>query len=366
VAREHLRVLPATRSIQIGFTALTLSNPDTIRFRYRLEGVDKNWISVDSRRTAFYNNLKPGEYQFRVSASAAGTDKWRDAPALELEQLPFFYQTLWFTLLVSTAVISLIIIAYRLRVQQALNRIQAGFDERMGERTRIAQELHDTVAQTIAGSTMLVETAAEKVPNSLPLVKGALLRAVDQLDVALAQSRAALKGLRNTAGLDNDLAKQLSALTNSIDSQQIEFQMVITGESRHIRPMIQYEVFRVGSEAISNALKHSEATSIRVELGYENGLRLLVRDNGKGIPSDVLQLGKEGRFGLRGMRERADRIGAKLTVYSRVGAGTEVGLTVGRGVAFETDHASLTWFGRIVSRLRMLTRRSTPDDSPLV
>ena len=94
VARERLRFAPGTRSIQIGFTALTLSNPDTIRFRYRLEGVNKNWINVDSRRTAFYNNLKPGEYQFRVSASASGTDQWRDAPALELEQLPLLLSDL--------------------------------------------------------------------------------------------------------------------------------------------------------------------------------------------------------------------------------------------------------------------------------
>jgi signal transduction histidine kinase len=356
-------VPPGTRSIQIRFTALTLSNPDIIRFRYRLKGVDPHWINVGSHRSASYNNLAPGEYEFQVSASAPGTDEWRSAPALELEQLPFFYQTRWFQLLVWTGTISLIVIGYRVRVQQALNRMQEAFDQRVDERTRIARELHDTVAQTIAGSTMLVETAAEKVPDSLPIVKGALLRAVDQLDVALAQSRAALKELRETADIDDDLAKRFAALAKATDSRNLEFQIIVKGQRRRMRPMVQYEVFRIGAEAINNAVKHSEASSIRVELVYEDGLRLLVRDDGKGIPSDVLQSGKEGRFGLRGMRERADRIGAKLAVYSRAGAGTEVDLCVPQRFAFEPDQVPMSRFARVVSSLRIPRRHVTPDSS---
>ena len=142
-----------------------------VRFRYRLQGLDNDWIDADSRRTAFYNNLKPGTYKFTVSASA-GAGQWRETPALVLEQLPFFYQTMWFALLVLTMVLSLGILAYRVRLQQAVSRIQAGVEERMGERNRIAQELHDSVVQAISGSTMLVENAAEKVPDSLPVLKG--------------------------------------------------------------------------------------------------------------------------------------------------------------------------------------------------
>ena len=139
-----------------------LTSPETVRFRYRLEGIDNDWIDADSRRIELYNNLKPGTYTFRVSASA-GEEQWRDASALVLEQLPFFYQTLWFMLLASATVVSLALFGYRLRVQQAVDRIHVGFRERMEERTRIAQELHDTVVQAISGSTMLVENAAEKV-----------------------------------------------------------------------------------------------------------------------------------------------------------------------------------------------------------
>jgi ligand-binding sensor domain-containing protein len=201
----RIRIPTGARSIELRYTALTLSSPETLRFRYRLEGIDDDWVDADARRVAFYNNLKPGAYTFRVSASA-GEERWQESSALVLEQLPYFYQTQWFVLLASATALSLAFFVYRLRLQQAVDRIQAGFQERMQERTRIAQELHDTVVQAISGSTMLVENAAEKVPDSLPVVKGALLRAVDRLEVALAESRAALKGLRGSGSLENNLA----------------------------------------------------------------------------------------------------------------------------------------------------------------
>jgi ligand-binding sensor domain-containing protein/signal transduction histidine kinase len=331
---DRLRIPPGSRSVELGYTALTLSSPETVRFRYRLEGVDKNWMDVDSRRTAFYNNLKPGAYTFRVAARARD-GQWQEASAMMLEQLPFFYQTSWFMLLASATVVSLVFLAYRVRVQQAVDRIQAGFQERMDERARIAQELHDTVVQAISGSTMLVETAAERVPDSMPVVKGTLLRAVDRLDFALAESRAALKGLRGSTMLENDLAEQLSAVACDANNREIAFELVITGESRDIHPMIRNEVFRIGSEAIGNAFKHSDATSIRVELAYANAFRISVRDDGKGIPPEVLDCGRDGHFGLECMRERAGRIRAKLAVYSRVGQGTEVNLIVPANIAFD-------------------------------
>ena len=199
----------------------------------------------------------------------------------------------------------------------------------------IAEELHDTVVQAIAGSTMVVENAAEKIPDSLPVVKGTLLRAVDKLEAALADSRAALKGLRAAGSNENDLARQLSDTANATQTPGMTFKLVITGESRALRPAIHYEVFRIGSEAIANALKHSGANTLRVDLEYLNGLRIVVRDDGTGIPQEVLDSGREGHFGLEGMRERADRIGASLGVYSRAGAGTEVRIMVPGHIAFQ-------------------------------
>jgi signal transduction histidine kinase len=348
---DRLRIPAGARSLEIAYTAIALTNAESVHFRYRLDGVDQAWVNADARRVAFYNNLKPGTYTFTVSASS-GSGQWRDAPALVLEQLPYFYQTTWFLLLMATAVISTGVFIYRLRVQQAVDRIEAGFQERMDERARIAQELHDTVVQAIAGSTMLVESAAEKVPDSLPIVKGTLLRAADRLDFALAESRAALKGLRDTTKSETDLAKQFSAVAANATDQKIKFTLAIVGEKRDLRPTIRYEVFRIGSEAIANAFKHSEGTSIRVELGYVNGLRLSVQDNGKGIPEDVLAHGKNGHFGLQGTRERADRIGAKLAVRTRMGEGTEVEIAIPEGIAFEAASSAPSLLARCRSILR--------------
>jgi signal transduction histidine kinase len=327
-----------------------------------LEGIDSDWVDADARRIASYNNLKPGAYTFRVSATA-GEEQWRESSALVLEQLPYFYQTGWFTLLASATALFLIFLVYRLRLQQAINRIEAGFQERMQERTRIAQELHDTVVQAISGSTMLVENAAEKVPDSLPVIKGTLLRAVDRLELALAESRAALKGLRSSGTAENNLARQLSDVARDARTPDIAFRLVITGESRAVRPEIQYEVFRIASEAIVNAFKHSGANSIRVELEYLNGLRVFVRDDGRGMAEQVLLQGTDGHFGLAGMRERADRIGAALEVSSRVGEGTEVSLMVPGDVAFDDGETSSSLLVRTVSRLTTLRRRPAQNDS---
>jgi signal transduction histidine kinase/ligand-binding sensor domain-containing protein len=356
-APGQIRIPAGARSIELRYTALTLSHPETVRFRYRLEGADGDWIDADTRRVAFYNNLKPGNYSFRVSASF-GEEQWQESSAMILEQLPYFYQTSWFLLLGGATVLSLAFFAYRLRLQQAVDRIQAGFQERMDERTRIAQELHDTVVQAISGSTMLVENAAEKVPDSMPVVKGALLRAVDKLDVALAESRAALKGLRSSASSENNLASQLSDVANDAQTPGIAFKLVITGEPRPIRPMIQYEVFRIASEAIGNAFKHSGAQSIRVELDYLNGLRVSVRDDGTGIPEQVRLQGKDGHFGLAGMRERVESIGGALEVASRVREGTEVDLIVPDEIAFEDSGRNLSPLGRVLSRFMTVGRRN--------
>ncbi len=145
----------------------------------------------------------------------------------------------WSLLVMATLAASMGVFIYRVRLQQAVDRIQAGFEERMEERARIAQELRDTLLQAIVGSTMLVESAAEKVPESLPIVKGTLLRATDRLDFALAESRAALKGLRDTTKSETDLAKQLSAEAANVAGSKITFRLAILGEVRELRPMIR-------------------------------------------------------------------------------------------------------------------------------
>lgn len=246
---------------------------------------------------------------------------------------------------------------YRLRLQQIAVRIQARFEARIEERTRIAQELHDTVVQAICGSTMLVENAAEKTPDSLPVVKGSLLRAVDKLEAALVESRAALNGLRGSRNGQDDLAKQLSDLASEANVPGITLRVVTTGEPRPLYPAIQYEIFRIGSEAISNAVKHSGATILWIDIEYLNDIQLVIRDEGKGIPEQVLRSGKVGHFGLEGMRERAERIGGSLDVHSRAGAGTQVSLRVPGHIAFQPGKSSRSLTTRGLARILAFRRR---------
>jgi signal transduction histidine kinase len=180
---------------------------------------------------------------------------------------------------------------------------------------------------------------------------------VDKLDAALTESRAALKGLRGSGSHENDLAKQLAGAASDTQVPGITFRLVITGESRAIRPAIQYEFFRIGSEAISNALRHSGASTLWVDLEYLNGLRMVVRDDGKGIPEEVLRSGREGHFGLEGMRERADRIGASLGLHTRVGAGTKVSLMIPGHIAFQARPSTQSAVTRALSRIMSLRNR---------
>lgn len=191
-------------------------------------------------------------------------------------------------------------------------------------------------------------------------MKGALLRAVDKLDVALAESRAALKGLHRSAPNDNDLARQLSEAASDTPLSGVTLKMTITGEPRALRPVVHYEAFRIGCEAIGNALRHSGASSLQVDLDYMNGFRIVVRDDGKGIPEDVLHAGRDGHFGLLGMQKRADRIGASLRVYNRAGAGTEVRLEIPGHIAFLEALPTSSLIERILFRIK--SARFKPPD----
>ena len=185
---------------------------------------------VDSRRTAFYNNLKPGEYQFRVSASASGTDQWRDAPALELEQLPFFYQTLWFMLLVWTAVVSVIIIAAWAAYRQRLYQVARQFEARLAERTRIARELHDTLLQSFHGSMFRIQAARNLLPLR-PEEAGEALDGAIAGEQAIAEGRNAIQDLRSEVAVGSDITQLLKTMGQELAASQQE-----RGDPTHVSP----------------------------------------------------------------------------------------------------------------------------------
>jgi signal transduction histidine kinase/ligand-binding sensor domain-containing protein len=331
---------PLQGELEINYTALSLSAPRRVYFRYKLEGHDHDWQESGVRRQAFYNDLGPGNYRFRVVACNSD-GVWNEAgAAMEFSIAPGWRQTNWFMFLCVVSGALVVWTLYRLRVRQIASAINARFDERLAERTRIARELHDTLLQTIQGSKMVADDALEQ-----PGDPDCMRRSVEQLSLWLEQAmnegRAALNSLRSSAAEKNDLAE---AFRQAIETRRIRgsispvFSKI--GDSRDMHPIVRDEVYHIGYEAIQNACRHSGATRIEVELRYKHDFMVRVKDNGKGLDPLTLADGKDGHFGLQGMRERAVRIGAKFTMASSAVFGTEITLVVPEDIAFRKSNHS--------------------------
>ncbi len=336
--------LPArTENLQIDYTALRLAVPERALFRYKLEGVDNDWQDVGTRRQAYYTKLRPGTYKFRVMASN-DDGIWDDTGAsLDLSISPAWFQTNWFILLCLASLIFVASALYRLRVRQIAGIIKARFDERLAERTRIAQELHDTLLQGFLSASMQVHTAADSLPSDSN-VKPVLTRAIQLMTQVIDEGRNAVRGLRTSQSVSLDLEQAFARVQRdfyppNINGPEVEFRIVVEGQRRPLHPLIRDEIYRIGREALTNAFRHSAAKRIDVEMKYSsNQFRLVVRDDGRGIEPDVLLKGRDGHWGLPGMKERADRIGARLQVFSSASAGTEVELLVPARVAFQDQN----------------------------
>jgi signal transduction histidine kinase len=337
-AVTNAKLAARTKNLEIDYSAVSLNRASRVRFRYKLEGVDAGWQNAGSRRQAFYTNLPPGKYQFVVSASN-GDNLWNEAGAtMNMEVPPAFNQTIWFrSLCVLAAMLGLWGIL-RLRIRQTLAKVQAQFRERMLERERIAGDLHDTLLQGYLSASLQVHAAFGRLTEDSP-AKQPLRRALELIGKASEESRIVLRGIRSSQLGDLDLGQALSRVPQELAaSADVGFRVRVEGRPRSLRPVLLDDVYRIGREAIVNAFQHSGAADIQVELEYaSNRLRLLVQDDGCGIDAQMLQSGKAGHWGLKGMRERAERIGAKLNLLSNPGAGTQVVLTVAGELAFEPE-----------------------------
>ena len=331
---------PGRGDLEISYTGLSFVTPEKVRFRYRLEGSsNEEWVEAGTRREAFYTNLAPGKYRFQVIA-ANNDGVWNEQGAhLEFEILPMFYQTNWFLLVCFGAFGALAWAGYQWRVRQVKSRLHLLYEERLSERTRIAQDLHDTLLQGIVSVSMHLDTAVNKLPPDSP-AKSRLERMREMMRQIILEGRNTVNGLRSSGKLNaNDLEQEFSRLSQQLNAQgKTNFRVMAEGLKRPFCPTIHEEIYHICREAIANAFRHSEAASIEVEMEYsKNFFKILIRDDGIGIDEGVLKTGREGHWGLSGMKERTEKIGAKLKVYSRTGAGTEIELIVPSRVAFETE-----------------------------
>lgn len=352
--KQGLKLPALTKELEIDYTAICLALPQKVRFRYMLEGYDTAWQEPGTRRQAFYNRLSPGSYRFRVIASSPD-GVWNEAgDSLSLSVLPAYYQTSGFRLAAILLVLGSIWMAYRLRIRQIAAQLNARFDERLGERNRLAHELHDTLLQTIQGSRMVADDALSD-PEDNARMRSALERLSDWMAQATREGRAAVNELRASTTQTNDLVEGLrQAAEEAQVPASMQVVLSVEGKTKLMHPILRDEIYRIGCEAIRNAVHHSGGSKVQVELNYGTNLELKVRDNGKGIPPEFSAHGREGHFGLATMQERAERIGGKLRVFSNPGAGAEVDLVVPGRLLYVEPSAS---GGRLTTRLRALFGR---------
>jgi signal transduction histidine kinase/streptogramin lyase len=328
--------------LQIDYTALSLTAAEHVRFRYKLEGEDPGWIDPGGRRQAFYTNLDPGDYRFRVIA-ANNDGIWNNTGAtLTFSIPPTFLQTKWFVFLCLLAGAAALWLLYSLRLRQMTARLRGRLEERLAERERIARELHDTLLQGFQGLMLRFQAVAERIPADHP-ARRFMNEALDRGDDVLTEGRDSVRNLR--VGRDGDLAQALARVAaDAARDPAVQFSIVEEGTPANLHPVVHDEVVKIGTEAILNAFAHAKSKTIEVGIVYQpRRFSLRVRDDGIGIDADLLEKGREGHFGFTGMRERAQKISGELTVLSRPGAGTEIDLTVPAGVAFRKDRKRFIW-----------------------
>ena len=250
---------------------------------------------------------------------------------------PEFWRTWWFLLSVGLGFALAVLAYFRFRMWRLTRQMNLLFEERLAERTRIAQELHDTLLQGFLSASMQLHVANDHLAAD-SAAKPLVGRVLEMMERVIEEGRNAVRGLRLSHREADGLEQAFQRLQGELGATSgAAFRIIAEGAPRPLRPIIRDEVYRIGREAVVNAFRHAGAKDIEVEVEYAaNQLRLVVRDDGSGIDPRVLQTGRDGHWGLSGMRERAERIGGKLRVLSRVSAGTEVELSVPGYVAFES------------------------------
>jgi signal transduction histidine kinase/ligand-binding sensor domain-containing protein len=324
-----------TTQLQINYSALSLSMPERVRFRYRLAGVDAGWQDAGTRRSAFYTNLGRGPHHFQITASNED-GLWNEQGAeLHFSIAPTLTQTLWFRVACGLLLFGLLWFLYLLRMRQVSERIRLHFEARQTERERIARELHDTLLQGFHGVILRLQAVMLQITDAA--TRSRMEQALERADTVLIDARDRVRLLRGGDSGGDDLSRSVAQIAAELlDGGDPAFRVIEQGASRPLAPLVSTELYVICREALFNVVQHAGAQSIEAEIAYGSSwLRVMIRDDGCGIDAAVLAAGgRSGHFGLPGMRERADRIGAKFEIFSREGLGTEVSVRVPALIAY--------------------------------
>ena len=363
---HHKLVLPAgTHHLELKFDSIEFTSPEKIRFQFRLEGVDGVWLDADTTRTAVYTSIPVGTHSFHIRACNRDGVWDRVGTAYDVSQLPYYYETSWFRLLAFLVVASIITAIYFFRIHQIAQEFNRGLEARVDERTRIARDLHDTLLQSFHGLLLRFQTVYSLLPSRPEEAKQSLGSVIDQAAQAITESRDAVQGLRSSTIESNDLAGAIRSFGEELSADETNksaavFQVQLEGTPQNLHPIMRDEVYRIAVEALRNAFRHAQARHIEVEIHYDLGqVRLRVRDDGKGIDPKVLGGdGRKGHYGLHGMRERAEVVGGKLTIWSDLDSGTEVELSIPAAAAYATSPRR-SWLPEKFSGRKTQTKRES-------
>ena len=338
-ALETLRLPYAQNTFTAGFAALSYTNPAAVDYRFRLVGLEDAWHVVDSdRRVASYNSLPPGNYRLEVQA-AVGGGEWSDSEPLELTILEPWWRTTWFHVLAGLLVLGAALLIYWLRVRQMMQRFEIRLDERVAERTRIARELHDSLLQGFHGLMFRLQAVRNLLPSRPQDAAVALDEAMKRGDETVELAREAVTDLRTFAAGEVDLEAALRSMVHDMLTpshvEPPECRVVVDGAPRALIPLVQDDALQVAREAFRNAMQHARARQVQVEIhwGPERFI-LRVRDDGIGLDPALIVHGRDGHWGMHGMRERTRTVGGSLEIRND-GNGTlvELGIPASRAYA---------------------------------
>ena len=323
--QDTLTLRPGGRRFAFEYTALSFAASQKVRFRYKLDGFDHNWIDAGALRAAYYTNLPPGRYTFRVLA-CNNDGVWSAAPAsISFRLEPFFYQTVWFYLLLLLGAALLVYAGYHWRLRQ----VESRFNAVMAERNRIAREIHDTLAQGFVAVSVQLQIVSRLIGSSTEAAKQHLAQAQELVKGGLEDARNAIWELRSQSAENRDLAAQLTKMADRVTAgTDIRAEVRVNGEYRPLAEKVEDELMRIAQEAVTNSVRHAGAKRVQIHLKFSGKyVELSVEDNGRGFSGEPLSA-QDGHFGIAGMRERAEEIGGILTVSSQQGQGTRVHVEV--------------------------------------
>jgi signal transduction histidine kinase len=331
-----------TSDLEFQYTGIHFASPEAILFQYRLEGFDKKWVEAKTRRTAYYTNIPPGDYRFRVIAMNKDGVWNKTGASFAFRIKPYFYQTRWFLLICVLGLLILVWAIHRFRLRNLVQQnliLEAKVAERtsmlqetareaaiLEERNRIAQDLHDNLAQGLAGIVVHINAAKRVLPASPQDARQHLEDASNQARDSLEETRRSVRALHPLLLERSDLYQALSKLTKQLaNGSPVKVECDLKGTPRTLSKEVELNLLRIAQEAISNALKHSNAREIGIHLMFgPEQIELRVRDDGNGFKSAKWKTDRDRGLGLSGMQSRAEKIGGSLAIRSQTGRGTEI------------------------------------------